>query len=88
MTEDGKEVFNLNVTETHWMFDEETMTDAWTYNGSVPGEKIRVQEGDEVILNVKNNLEEPTALHLHGFPVPNAMDLSQPLRLIQMFQST
>ncbi|MBB6449664.1 FtsP/CotA-like multicopper oxidase with cupredoxin domain [Geomicrobium halophilum] len=74
MTEDGKEVFNLDVTETHWMFDDETMTDAWTYNGSVPGEEIRVQEGDEVILNVQNNLEEPTALHLHGFPVPNAMD--------------
>lgn len=72
--EDGKKVFDLVVEETHWMFTEEIMADAWTYNGTVPGEEIRVQEGDEVVVNVKNELEEPTALHLHGFPVPNEMD--------------
>lgn len=73
-TEDGKKVFNLDVSETHWMFNNEVMTDAWTYNGTLPGEEIRVQEGDEVVVNVKNSLDEPTALHLHGFPVPNEMD--------------
>lgn len=72
--EDGKKVFNLDVKETHWMFDGEIMTDVWTYNGTVPGEEIRVQEGDEVVVNVNNELDEPTALHLHGFPVPNEMD--------------
>ncbi|ADC52094.1 multi-copper oxidase protein family (plasmid) [Alkalihalophilus pseudofirmus OF4] len=73
-TEDGKRVFDINVTETHWMFNDEIMDDAWTYNGSLPGQEIRVQEGDTVILNVTNSLDEPTALHLHGFPVPNEMD--------------
>jgi FtsP/CotA-like multicopper oxidase with cupredoxin domain len=72
--EDGKKVFDLNVTETHWMFNDEIMDDAWTYNGSLPGQEIRVQEGDTVIVNVTNSLDEPTALHLHGFPVPNEMD--------------
>lgn len=73
-TEGGKTVFNLDVTEEHWMFNDEVMTDAWTYNGTLPGEEIRVQEGDEVVVNVKNSLDVPTALHLHGFPVPNEMD--------------
>ncbi|MFC0560146.1 multicopper oxidase family protein [Halalkalibacter alkalisediminis] len=74
LTEDGMKVFDLNVTEVHWMFNDEIMDDTWTYNGSLPGEEIRVQEGDTVVLNVTNSLEEPTALHLHGFPVPNEMD--------------
>ncbi|MED1600441.1 multicopper oxidase family protein [Alkalihalophilus marmarensis] len=71
---EGVKEFNLTVEETHWMFNEEVMEDAWTYNGSLPGEEIRVQEGDKVIVNVENQLDEPTALHLHGFPVPNEMD--------------
>jgi len=73
-TKDGEVVFNLKVEETQWMFDDETTTEAWTYNGTIPGEEIRVQEGDKVIVNVKNDLEVPTSLHLHGFPVPNEMD--------------
>ncbi|SDZ35785.1 Multicopper oxidase with three cupredoxin domains (includes cell division protein FtsP and spore coat protein CotA) [Evansella caseinilytica] len=69
-----EKVINLEVQETHWMFNDNIMRDAWTYNGTLPGEEIRVQEGDTVILNVKNALDVPTALHLHGFPVPNEMD--------------
>ena len=71
---DGKKIFSIEVKETHWMLNDELMFDAWTYNGTLPGQEIRVQEGDEVVLRVKNQLEVPTALHLHGFPVPNEMD--------------
>lgn len=72
--QEGKKVFTMEVKETHWMLNDEKMFDAWTYNGSLPGTEIRVQEGDEVEIHVKNSLNVPTALHLHGFPVPNAMD--------------
>ncbi|MDE5416341.1 multicopper oxidase family protein [Alkalihalobacterium chitinilyticum] len=72
--QDGKKVFNIEVKEAHWMLNDELMFDAWTYNGSLPGQEIRVTEGDEVVLNVKNSLSVPTAIHLHGFPVPNEMD--------------
>jgi FtsP/CotA-like multicopper oxidase with cupredoxin domain len=72
--EDEKKVFNIDVKETHWMFNDEIMAAAWTYNGTLPGEEIRVKEGDTVVLKVKNSLDVPTALHLHGFPVPNEMD--------------
>lgn len=71
---EGKKVFSIEVKETHWMLNDELMFDAWTYNGTLPGQEIRVQEGDEVVLNIKNLLVVPTAIHLHGFPVPNDMD--------------
>jgi FtsP/CotA-like multicopper oxidase with cupredoxin domain len=47
---------------------------AITINGTVPGPVIRATEGDRVVVTVKNNLEESTAIHWHGLHVPNAMD--------------
>lgn len=47
---------------------------AWTYNGTVPGPMIRVTEGDQVRVIVKNELPQPTTVHWHGVEVPNAMD--------------
>ena len=54
----------------------------WTYNGTVPGPEIRVREGDLLRVTLRNELPEPTSVHWHGLPVPNAMDgvagLTQP----------
>jgi len=47
---------------------------AWGYNKQVPGPTIRVDVGDKVAIVVHNELPEYTALHPHGFIVPNAMD--------------
>lgn len=49
-------------------------TKCYTYNGLVPGPKIEVYEGDEVIINVKNSLNEATTIHWHGVPVPPSQD--------------
>lgn len=70
----GKKIINIEAKEEHWMYNDELMEMAWTYNGMVPGQEIRVKEGDEVIIQFKNSLPEPSALHLHGLPVPNEMD--------------
>jgi FtsP/CotA-like multicopper oxidase with cupredoxin domain len=35
---------------------------------------IRVTEGDQVRIIVKNELDDPTTIHWHGVEVPNAMD--------------
>ena len=43
-------------------------------NGSVPGPLIRLREGQEVTLNVTNNLDEDSSIHWHGLRLPNAMD--------------
>lgn len=61
---------------------------AWTYNGTLPGPVIRVQQGDKVRIKVKNSLPAAlppyakergarstnTTIHWHGVHVPNAMD--------------
>lgn len=47
---------------------------AWTYNGLPVGPEIRVTEGDILRVTLINNLPDPTTIHWHGIPVPNAMD--------------
>ena len=36
------------------------------YNGASPGPVLRFREGEEVTINVTNNLDEPTSIHWHG----------------------
>lgn len=43
-------------------------------NGSVPGPLIRLREGQNVRLNVTNNLKADTSIHWHGLLVPFHMD--------------
>ncbi|MGJ3260601.1 MAG: multicopper oxidase family protein [Rhodospirillales bacterium] len=49
-------------------------TNAWCFNGSVPGPEIRVRQGDRLRITVDNALDEETTVHWHGMRVPNAMD--------------
>lgn len=44
------------------------------YNGSVPGPTIRVPQGAEITIRLKNGLGIPTTLHSHGVRVDNAFD--------------
>ncbi|UVI33556.1 multicopper oxidase family protein [Paenibacillus spongiae] len=46
----------------------------WTFNNSVPGPEIRVKQGEDVTIHLKNELPDPVTIHWHGIPVPNAMD--------------
>lgn len=46
----------------------------WTYNGLLPGPELRVREGERVRVVLTNELPDPTSIHWHGLPVPNAMD--------------
>lgn len=43
-------------------------------NGSVPGPLIRLKEGQNVRLNVTNNLLQDTSIHWHGLLLPFHMD--------------
>jgi FtsP/CotA-like multicopper oxidase with cupredoxin domain len=49
-------------------------TEAWTYNGVLPGPLLRAKLGDRVIVHFKNSLPEATTIHWHGLRVPNEMD--------------
>jgi len=44
------------------------------YNGSSPGPLLRVVEGQQVIVEVKNDSEVPELVHWHGFYVPSEVD--------------
>lgn len=50
------------------------MTDAYAYNGTVPGPTLEFREGDRVIVHFRNNLPQPSTIHWHGFHIPAAMD--------------
>lgn len=41
-----------------------------TYNGVFPGPTLRLREGERVVLELSNNLGEPTNLHFHGLHIP------------------
>ena len=47
---------------------------ATTINGSIPAPTLRLKEGDEVIIRVKNNLSVPSSIHWHGIILPYQMD--------------
>jgi len=73
--QDGNvKVFDLTTKVVRWPILEDVEVTAFTYNGTVPGPMIRVKEGDQVRIVVKNELPEPTTIHWHGIEVPNSMD--------------
>ena len=47
---------------------------AITVNGQIPAPELRFTEGDEVIINLHNALDEPGSIHWHGLLVPYKMD--------------
>ena len=44
------------------------------FNGTWPGPRLTVTEGDKVRAIFTNNLDESTGIHFHGQRLPNAMD--------------
>ena len=44
------------------------------YNGASPGPVLTFTEGEDVTINVTNNLDEDTSIHWHGLILPYQMD--------------
>jgi FtsP/CotA-like multicopper oxidase with cupredoxin domain len=72
--ESGVKVFELDVTQALWEVSKGVVKEALAYNGQIPGPELRVQPGDRVRIVLRNNIDQPTVLHLHGITLPNAMD--------------
>jgi FtsP/CotA-like multicopper oxidase with cupredoxin domain len=66
--------FDLTATPTSIHLDQRTTTDAWTYNGTVPGPELRVRQGDLVRVTLHNQLPVGTTIHWHGIELPNGED--------------
>ena len=71
---DGAKEFAITAAVTDWEVEPGKIVKAWTYNGQVPGPWIKVNVGDHVRLNVTNNLNVGTDIHMHGIHLPNKMD--------------
>ena len=71
---DGVKVFDLTAREMKWETEPGKFVNALAYNEQVPGPQIRVREGDRVRINLKNELDESTAIHFHGLELPNDQD--------------
>jgi FtsP/CotA-like multicopper oxidase with cupredoxin domain len=71
--------YEIVAAPTRWEVLPGVGTEAYAYNGQVPGPTIRVTEGDTLRVTLRNELDEPTSIHWHGLHVPNAMDGVPPL---------
>ena len=49
-------------------------TDAFAYNGKVPGPTLELMEGDSVVVHFRNGLPEPSTIHWHGLHIPATAD--------------
>jgi FtsP/CotA-like multicopper oxidase with cupredoxin domain len=46
----------------------------WGYGGRVPGETLRLRQGEQLRRTLINELPQSTTIHWHGLCLPNAMD--------------
>jgi FtsP/CotA-like multicopper oxidase with cupredoxin domain len=72
--ENGIKVFELTTSVIRWTILPGVTVDAYAYNGQIPGPRIRVRQGDQVRIIVRNRLPEETTIHWHGLILPNQMD--------------
>jgi L-ascorbate oxidase len=47
---------------------------AMAINGTVPGPILRFKEGEDLVINVANTLDEDTSIHWHGLILPSSED--------------
>ncbi|WP_419879548.1 multicopper oxidase family protein [Brevibacillus centrosporus] len=66
--------YKLEAKPARWELVSGVQTDAYTFNGTVPGPTIRAKEGDTIRVILKNSLPEETSIHWHGLHIPNKMD--------------
>ena len=71
---DGTKHFELTAQVTPWEVSPGKTVEAMTYNGTVPGPTLSVDDGDTVEIVLHNQLPESTSIHFHGLQTPNAMD--------------
>ena len=71
----GAQAGTYNLTVDHVKIDTgDFVKDGIGYNGASPGPVLRFKEGEEVTINVKNNLSETTSIHWHGLILPYQQD--------------
>ncbi|WP_020579221.1 multicopper oxidase family protein [Actinopolymorpha alba] len=70
----GKRAFALVAKAGRTEFRPGRTTDTWGFNGSHLGPTLRARRGEQVVLNVRNELDETTSVHWHGMHLPASAD--------------
>src|SRR5919197_4543843 len=80
----------LAARETDWQYAPGRSVDGNTFNGQVPGPTIEAEVGDTLVVELTNELSEPTTIHWHGLRVPADMDgtelVQQPIQPGETFE--
>jgi FtsP/CotA-like multicopper oxidase with cupredoxin domain len=82
---DGRRVFDLTAGEGSHDFGQGQQTPTWGFgaackpdgepcDGDYLGPTLRAERGEEVVVNVRNELAEDTSVHWHGMHLPAEMD--------------
>lgn len=72
--EAGRRVFDLRLQPGTTDFGRGSPAGTWGVNQSYLGPTVRARRGEQVLLNVANDLGEATTLHWHGMHLPARMD--------------
>jgi FtsP/CotA-like multicopper oxidase with cupredoxin domain len=70
----GRRVFDLRAQAGRHSFGAEHQAATWGFNGDYLGPTLRARRGERVLVNVRNEVSEPTTVHWHGMHLPAAMD--------------
>lgn len=72
--EDGTRVFKLTAQQGSTELVEGRSTDTWGFNGDYLGPTLRAERGEDVSVEVTNDLGEETSVHWHGMHLPAKAD--------------
>lgn len=65
---------HLSAAPTLVDWHRDTTTEQWAFNGTVPGPRIEIVQGQTLKVVFENRLSEDTTIHWHGLRIDNAMD--------------
>lgn len=71
---EGRRVFDLTAQAGSAELMRGKSSDTWGFNGDYLGPTLRAERGEEVLVNVHNELDEDTTVHWHGMHLPARMD--------------
>ena len=66
LDDEGRKIFDLTFTKGEVEFLNGKMTETWGLNDPYLAPTIRASKGEEVLVNVRNKVNEETTLHWHG----------------------
>jgi FtsP/CotA-like multicopper oxidase with cupredoxin domain len=70
----GVQHYDLTLQESQHQFFENIQTKTYGINSSYLGPTLLLKNGEDVSINISNNLKETTTIHGHGMHLPAAMD--------------